>query len=51
VMLFYIGTGPIKGFATTLSIGILTTLFTAVMCSRAMVNLTFGGRRLEKLPI
>jgi len=51
VMLFYIGTGPIKGFATTLSIGILTTMFTAVMCSRAMVNLAFGSRRLEKLPV
>jgi preprotein translocase subunit SecD len=51
VMLFYIGTGPIKGFATTLSIGILTTMFTAVMCSRAMANLAFGSRRLEKLPV
>ncbi|MFQ5937541.1 MAG: protein translocase subunit SecD [Acidiferrobacterales bacterium] len=51
VMLFNFGTGPIKGFAITLSIGILTSMFTAILCSRAMANLIFGGRRLHALPI
>ncbi len=51
IMLFNFGTGPIKGFAITLSIGILTTLFTAVMGSRALTNLVFGRRRLRSLPI
>ncbi len=51
VMLFNFGTGPIKGFAITLSIGILTTMFTAVLGARAIANLAFGGRRLEKIPI
>jgi preprotein translocase subunit SecD len=45
VILYAVGTGPIKGFAVTLSVGILTSMFTAVMCSRAMVNLTYGGRK------
>ena len=51
VMLFNFGTGPIKGFAITLSIGILTTMFTAVMGARAVTNLAFGGRKLEKVPV
>lgn len=51
VMLFNFGTGPIKGFAITLSIGIVTSMFTAILCSRAMTNLIFGGRRLQALPI
>jgi len=52
VVLFGFGTGPIKGFAVTLSIGILTSMFTAVMVSRAIVNLTYGRqRRLAKLPL
>ena len=51
VMLFNFGTGPIKGFAITLSIGIITSMFTAILCSRAMTNLIFGGRRLQALPI
>jgi preprotein translocase subunit SecD len=51
IMLFNFGTGPIKGFAVTLSIGILTTMFTAIMGSRALTNLLFGGRRLSGLPI
>ncbi len=51
IMLFNFGTGPIKGFAVTLSIGILTTMFTAIMGSRALTNLSFGGRRLSGLPI
>ncbi len=51
VVLFSLGTGPIKGFAVTLSIGILTSMFTAIMGTRALVNLIFGGRRLKSLPI
>jgi preprotein translocase subunit SecD len=51
VVLFAFGTGPIKGFAVTLSLGILTSMFTAIVGTRAVVNLVFGGRRLEKLPI
>ena len=43
------GTGPIKGFAVTLSIGILTSMFTAIIVTRAMVNLIYGGRDLKKL--
>ena len=49
VILFAVGTGPIKGFAITLSIGILTSLFTAIMGSRAVVNLIYGGRKVSKL--
>jgi len=51
VVLLAYGTGPIKGFAVTLSIGILTSMFTAIMGSRALVNLTFGHRRAVKLSI
>ena len=50
-MLFGFGTGPIKGFAVTLSIGILTSMFTAVTGSRALVNLTYGGRKLQTLTV
>lgn len=48
-ILFALGTGPIKGFAVTLSLGILTSLFTAIMFTRGMVNLTVGGRNIKKL--
>ncbi len=51
VILFSIGTGPVKGFAVTLSLGILTSLFTALMVTRAMVNLTHGGKPLKTLRI
>ncbi|HSC07900.1 MAG TPA: MMPL family transporter, partial [Steroidobacteraceae bacterium] len=52
VVLFVFGTGPIKGFAITLCIGILTTLFTALLGSRALINLLYGHRRkLDHLPI
>lgn len=51
VILFAIGTGPVKGFAVTLSVGIITSMFTAIMLTRALANLTFGGRALKKLPI
>ncbi|GAB6047093.1 protein translocase subunit SecD [Methyloparacoccus murrellii] len=49
LMLFGIGSGPIKGFAVTLTIGILTSMFTAVMCTRMMVNFIYGQRRVDKL--
>ncbi|EHJ93649.1 Protein-export membrane protein secD [Vreelandella boliviensis LC1] len=51
VILFSIGSGPVKGFAVTLSIGILTSLFTALMVTRAMVNLTYGSKPVKKLLI
>lgn len=51
IVLFAFGTGPIKGFAVTLSLGIMTSMFTSIVGTRAVVNLVFGGRRLEKLPI
>ena len=51
VVLFGLGTGPVKGFAVTLSLGILTSLFTAIMGTRSVVNLVYGGRRVSSLPI
>ena len=51
IVLFNFGTGPIKGFAVTLSIGILTSMFTAIVLTRALVNFFFGGRRLKDLVI
>ncbi|WP_407315217.1 protein translocase subunit SecD [Pseudomonas sp. nanlin1] len=48
-ILFAMGTGPVKGFAVTMSLGIFTSMFTAIMVTRAMVNLTFGGRDFKKL--
>jgi len=52
VILFIIGTGPIKGFAITLMVGILTTLYTSVTCSRALANLVYGRRKnLQKIHI
>ncbi len=51
VILFSFGTGPIKGFAVTLSIGILTSMFTAIMGTRALVNLIYGRRNVKKLAI
>ena len=48
-ILFAMGTGPIKGFAVTMSLGILTSMFTAVIVTRGMVNLIFGGRDFKKL--
>lgn len=48
-ILFAMGTGPVKGFAVTLSLGIVTSVFTAVIVTRAMVNLTVGGRNIKKL--
>jgi preprotein translocase subunit SecD len=51
IVLFNFGTGPIKGFAITLSIGILTSMFTAIMVSRGIVNKIYGGRQVKKLAI
>jgi preprotein translocase subunit SecD len=51
VILYSIGTGPVKGFAVTLSIGILTSMFTAIMGTRAIVNQMYGGRNVERLAI
>ena len=48
-ILFAMGTGPIKGFAVTLSIGILTSMFTAIIVTRGMANLIYGGRDIKKL--
>jgi preprotein translocase subunit SecD len=48
-ILFAMGTGPVKGFAVTMSLGIFTSMFTAIMVTRAMVNLIYGGRDLKKL--
>lgn len=51
-VLFLFGTGPVKGFAVTLSLGILTSMFTAIMGTRAVVNLIYGGKkRIKKLSI
>jgi len=51
LILFAVGTGPIKGFAVTLSIGILSSMFTAITVTRAIVNLMYGNRRVSKLSI
>lgn len=51
VVLFSFGTGPIKGFAVTLFIGILTSMFTAIVGTRAVVNLIYGGKRVARLSI
>ena len=51
LMLFSFGTGPIQGFAVTLSLGIICSMFTAIMVTRGLVNLLFGGKNLKKLII
>ena len=51
LILYIIGTGPVKGFAITLSIGIVTSMFTAIMCTRAMVNLVYGNKNIQELKI
>ena len=51
LMLFSFGTGPIQGFAVTLSLGIISSMFTAIMVSRGLVNLIYGGKNLNKLII
>ena len=49
VILFAVGTGPVKGFAVTLSIGILTSMYTAIVGTRAMANMVYGRRRVQKI--
>jgi len=51
IVLFSLGSGPVRGFAVTLAIGIATSMFTAIQASRALVNLLYGGKRIKKLPI
>ncbi|ENO13793.2 protein translocase subunit SecD [Marinobacter nanhaiticus D15-8W] len=51
IILFAMGSGPVKGFAVTLCIGILTSMFTALLVSRAIINMIYGGRKVEKLAI
>jgi preprotein translocase subunit SecD len=51
VVLFTFGTGAIKGFAITLSLGILTSMFTAIVGTRAIVNLVFGNRKISSVPV
>ncbi|KPQ27924.1 MAG: preprotein translocase subunit SecD [Marinobacter excellens HL-55] len=51
IILFAMGSGPVKGFAITLCIGILTSMFCGLVVSRAIVNVVYGGRRVEKLSI
>lgn len=51
LILFSFGTGPVKGFAVTLSLGIISSMFTAIMVSRAIINAIYGGRKLQKLAI
>ncbi|CAM4086818.1 protein translocase subunit SecD [Pseudoalteromonas byunsanensis] len=51
IILFSVGTGPIAGFAVTLAIGIITSMFTAIVGTRAVINLCIGGKRIDKLSI
>ena len=51
IVLLSYGTGPIKGFAVTLAVGIMTSMFTAIMGTRAVINLVYGGRRISRLSI
>ena len=51
LILYIIGTGPVKGFAITLSIGIVTSMFTAILCTRAMVNIVYGNRNIKELRV
>lgn len=51
IVLLVFGTGPIRGFATTLSLGILTSMFTAIVGTRCVVNLVFGGRKIADVPV
>lgn len=51
IVLYAIGTGPIKGFAITLSIGILTSMFTAILGTRAIINLMYGNKNIKELRV
>ena len=51
IILLSIGSGPVRGFAVTLAVGIVTSMFTAIMVTRALINLIYGGRKLESIKI
>jgi len=51
IVLFVFGTGPIRGFAVTLSLGIITSMFTAIVGTRSVVNLVFGSRKIADVPV
>ena len=51
IVLFVFGTGPIRGFAVTLSLGIITSMFTAIVGTRSVVNLVFGNRKIADVPV
>ncbi|MGI9327243.1 MAG: protein translocase subunit SecD [Pseudomonadales bacterium] len=51
IILFSVGSGPVRGFAVTLAVGIVTSMFTAILGTRALVNLMYGGRKLESIKI
>jgi len=51
IVLFGIGSGPIKGFAITLMLGIITSMFTAIVGTRTIINLVYGGRKLSSVPV
>ncbi len=51
IILFSVGSGPVKGFAVTLAVGIVTSMFTAIVGTRSLVNLMYGGRDLKKVTI
>jgi len=51
VILFAMGTGPVKGFAITLSVGILTSMFTAILVTRMMINFIYGGKQIKSVKI
>ncbi len=51
IILLAFGTGPVKGFAVTLALGLVTSMFTAITVTRALVNLSYGGRQLKSLPL
>ncbi|WP_072082503.1 protein translocase subunit SecD [Yersinia thracica] len=51
IILYAVGTGSIKGFAITTAIGVITSMFTAIVGTRAIVNLLYGGKRINKLSI
>jgi preprotein translocase subunit SecD len=51
IILYAVGTGPVKGFAVTLSLGIITSMFTAILGTRALINAIYGGRRVDSLSI
>jgi len=51
IILYAVGTGPVKGFAVTLSLGIISSMFTAILGTRALINAIYGGRRVDSLSI